>query len=278
MLEFHNNKILHVENVTLIVKDIQRSIKFYQESLGMVLHENNEGYYELGTQEKVLVRLKEDVNAKAKERTTGLYHFAILLPNRKFLGQIINHFIKIKQKIVGGSDHGVSEALYLNDPDGNGIEIYADRKKEAWPTKNNEIIMYTEEMDYNDLILNAEEAEYDEIPKNTVIGHVHFHVRDLLEATNFFIDILGFNQMLFYGDSANFLSDGMYHHHVGINTWNGNVKDRDNNMVGLESYQLNIPLNKRKEVIDRIIENNILINEIDNKKYILDINNVKVFL
>ncbi|VEU79725.1 VOC family protein [Haploplasma axanthum] len=278
MSKYHTADNLYVDNVTLMVKDIDKSLKFYTESLGLTLLNNKSNIYELGTKKRVLVILIHNENALPKERTTGLYHFALLLPDRRFLGQLINHFIVINQKIVGGSDHDVSEALYLSDPDGNGIEIYADRLDTLWKYENDEIVMSTEAMDYEDLIKHAYNAKWTEMPEDTVMGHVHFHVTSLINAGNFFIDTLGFNQMLYYGTSALFLSNKGYHHHVGLNTWNGvTAKNRADNMVGLVGYHLNVPKDEEEALLERISFSKREILNDENGRYIVDVNKVKIY-
>ncbi|MDY0276613.1 MAG: VOC family protein [Acholeplasma sp.] len=278
MSKYHSDNNLFVTKVTLLVSNINESLDFYQKSLGLKLKKQEGNVYSLGTSERELVDLVYDSKAIKRGRTTGLYHFAILLPNRKYLGQLINHFIKIEQKIVGGSDHGVSEALYLKDPDGNGIEIYADRDDSLWQYENNEIIMYTEGMDYESIIKDAYQDEWQGLPNGTVMGHLHLHVADLDVASNFFIDVIGFNQMLFYGESALFLSSDGYHHHIGLNTWNGtDIFNRPMNMVGLVAYELNIPKKNEEDFFKRLRDNKIEMLLDNSKHYIKDINDVRVY-
>lgn len=275
--KFFTNDTIRVESVTLKIKDIKTSLDFYVEKLGFKLISSNNNVYNLGVDNNILVTLVEDTKATAKAPTSGLYHFAILLPNRKYLGQLINHFIKISLPIIGGSDHGVSEALYLNDPDGNGIEIYADREDATWEYDNNEVIMVSDPLDYQSLIQASYQKLWEGLPTGTIIGHVHYHVATLSEAANFFIDVIGFNQTLLYGGSALFLSSDNYHHHLGLNTWAGtSVLSRPSEMVGLVSYKLNTG-NKLEELIRRINEHNITILYDENGTYVFDVNNCKVY-
>lgn len=277
MNEFFSKDSIRVLDVTLKIKDIERSLDFYVNKLGFKLISSDNNLYKLGVNEEVLVTLVEDKNAIAKSATTGLYHYAILLPNRKFLGQLIKHFIETKLPIVGGSDHGVSEALYLNDPDGNGIEIYSDRHSSEWEFENDEVIMGSDPLDYLDLINDSYADAWTGFPIGTKMGHVHYHVSTLDEAVVFFVDIIGLNQMLNYGGSAIFLSSHGYHHHLGMNTWAGtNVLNKPANMVGLESYHLNTGSN-RDSLIKRLNEAKIDILEDELGTYIYDVNNVKVY-
>lgn len=277
MENFFTENTIRVTDVTLKIKDIKRSLEFYVDNLGFELISTNNNYYHLGVDDNVLVTLLEDKNATPKAATTGLYHYAILLPNRKYLGQLINHFIKIKQPIVGGSDHGVSEALYLNDPDGNGIEIYADRESVLWEYDNDEVIMTSDPMDYGSLIQDSYQSLWTGIPSGTMMGHVHYHVATLSEASHFFIDIVGLNQMLNYGGSAMFLSSDGYHHHLGMNTWAGtNVLNKPDEMVGLVSYNLITGIN-RNALIKRFNDNNVDIREDEQGTFVYDVNNVKMY-
>lgn len=152
---------------------------------------------------------------------SGLYHFAILVPDRTALGLALRNLIKYRIP-VGQGDHLVSEALYLNDPDQNGIEIYADRPRDTWRRdESGEYIMSTDPVDVDGLLAISEGAEWRGLPPATRIGHVHFHVGDLREAERFYCQILGFEITAHYGGAALFVSAGGYHHHIGLNTWAG---------------------------------------------------------
>lgn len=279
MNKFHNENTTYIKSVTLMVKDIEKSLEFYTKNIGLEIISKENDTYSLGVLDNVLVILISNPSAKAKTRTTGLYHFALLLPNEKFLGQLIKYFITTEQKIIGGSDHAVSQALYLSDPDGNGIEIYADRSDEEWQyDEENQVVMITDEMNYGELIRNAYEESFEHMPNNTIMGHVHFHVSNLLNASKFFIDVVGLDVTTTYGDNALFLSSDNYHHHVGMNTWNGvGIENRPEDMVGLVSYNLNVANSKRSELVERLKDNHIEILKENNKEYFYDINKVKVF-
>lgn len=243
MSKFHTKEHLYVASVTLMVSDIKRSLDFYQHTIGLTLLSHDKTTYHLGVKDKILVSLIDNPQALPKSRTTGLYHFAILLPDRAYLGQILKHFLTHQIKLTGASDHGVSEAIYLNDPDGNGIEIYADRSMNDWPKDfDGSIQMFTEAMDAHEVIAAGYDQPFTKIPEATVMGHLHLHVASLEKATQFFIDLLGFQKVIFYGDSALFISDRGYHHHIGLNTWNGqNVPNNPLNAVGLKRYDLSVP-------------------------------------
>lgn len=279
MNNFHTNDHLYIDQITLIVKNAAVSIKFYEEALGFNLKNQKDNVYTLGTSKRDLIKLIENVDALPKERTTGLYHFALLLPNRQYLGQLTNHFLKTNQKLIGGSDHGVSEALYLSDPDGNGIEIYTDRESFLWEyNREGEVIMFTEMMDYEGVMSNAYKEPWTKLPEDTVMGHVHFHVNNLDLGKTYFIDILGFQQTLNYGGSAIFISDQKYHHHVGFNIWNGiEAESRPFDMVGLQSFHLNVPSDQINDLLKRLDDRKIKVREDENGRFIYDLNDVRVY-
>lgn len=285
MKKYHSKGVSKVTSVELMVKDINVSLNFYQNVLGMKLLEQNNKTYHLGTEDsKPLIKLVENKFAQPKIRSTGLYHFALLMPERKHLGQLINHFIAIKQYITGGSDHGVSEALYLNDPDGNGIEIYTDKPDNVWKIlENNQIKMETLPLDYEDLVANAY-SNYDEyanpfaMPKGTIMGHVHYHVSNLQQAKEFFVGVLGFQTTLDFNNTALFLSDKRYHHHIGLNVWNGeNAKNNPDDVVGLKSYDLSVRKDNFYKIISNLTDKNIsILEQSENSAKFKDVNNVTV--
>ncbi|HHT55315.1 MAG TPA: VOC family protein [Acholeplasma sp.] len=277
MFKYHTKNHKMIDHFTLMVKDIDKSLKFYQNALGLDLVSENNNEYNMGIEDKILFTLTTRDDVIPKVKTTGLYHFALLLPNRNELGNLLHHFLKTEQRITGGSDHHVSEALYLNDPDMNGIEIYADYPDSKWEFYDNEVKMVTEPMDYENLIKSRTSDKPFKMPKETIVGHLHFHVNNLLRANNFFIDVLGFDQML-NARSAIFLSSGNYHHHIGINIWNGlNAINRPDNMAGLADYHLNVPTSELDDFVETLKDNRLEIKEDIKGKYFLDINEVKVY-
>ena len=153
-----------------------------------------------------------------------MYHFAVLLPDRKSLARLLYHLAETKLGVQGAADHGVSEALYLADPDGNGIELYRDRRKNEWPVDDlGRLQMGTEALDIDDLVMELKGGlePYQGLPQKTTIGHVHLQVRNLAEAEQFYNGALGFKVMQRYESGAIFVSAGGYHHHIGLNTWAG---------------------------------------------------------
>lgn len=276
MENFHSNKFMQVTDVTLMVADIETSLKFYQESFGFKLLEKSDNQYKLGTHTGThLLTLINNPLASPKQRTTGLYHFAILLPSRAHLGQFIRHMIETKTQVTGGADHGISEALYLDDPDGNGIEIYADKPKDMWPPFD-EVV--NSAMDYQDLIDKALKAPYTRIPDETIMGHIHLHVANMDSARKFFINVLGFESTMEYGPKAAFVSDLGYHHHIGFNVWNGiNIPNNPDNTIGLKSYTIFVPENRFDALLERLNKANITLNKDNDTVFIKDVNNIKIY-
>lgn len=210
--------------VRLRVSDLERSVSFYEGALGMRVLRDREGFVALGAagDERALVELNETrgISPAAQRGRLGLYHFAILLPDRASLGRFIKHAAALDMRL-GSSDHLVSEALYVKDPDGLGIEIYSDRPRAEWSVVRNEIQMASNPLDLEALVRAAGSDQWTGMPDGTVIGHVHLHVGDLQQARAFYSDALGFAVMTASYPGALFLGAGGYHHHLGTNTWAG---------------------------------------------------------
>ncbi len=207
--------------VVLTVRNLAAMVAFYQQSIGLKLLEPSGNIAMMGVEDRCLLTLKENPQAKPAGRTTGLYHFAILLPSRAALAMHLRHLIQNGVAVQGAADHLVSEALYLADPEGNGIEIYRDRPEHHWPRANGQLSMASDPLDFTGLLaeLGPHEAIVPTLPAGTILGHVHFRVSDLAAAETFYRDILAMDLQLRFGHSAAFLSYHGYHHHVGINTW-----------------------------------------------------------
>jgi catechol 2,3-dioxygenase len=209
--------------VELTVTDLGRSVGFYQDAIGLRQHRREGDEAALGAGGEDLVRLVENPAAQPPGRRAGLYHFALLHPSRLELSRAVRRLAVTRTPIQGASDHGVSEAIYLPDPDGNGIELYADRPRDQWELRpDGSLLMYTEALDLDDLLaLAGDDADVQrQAGDGLVMGHVHLHGNDLREAVRFHRDVLGFDSMATM-PSAAFLSAGGYHHHLGLNTWRG---------------------------------------------------------
>lgn len=238
------------------VQNLERSLQYYQEVIGLkVLEQTTNGAKLTSDGKNCILSIEQPEDAIPKQRgTTGLYHFAFLVPRRSDLANIVNHFIQ-KGILIGSSDHLVSEALYLNDPDGNGIEIYVDRDPSEWEWKNNQVAMTVDPLDFTDLLKTADsEKPWDGLPTGTVMGHIHLHVSQLEKAEEFYTKGLGFEVVNRFGDQALFISAGNYHHHIGLNTWAGvGAPAPSINSIGLESFTIIFPDDEhRKNAVARL--------------------------
>ena len=207
--------------VHLTVADLARSLDYYRSAIGLRVLEETAGRASLGTDGRELLVLVEERGARPAAAYTGLYHFALLVPERAQLAAWLAHAARDRVPLVGLSDHFVSEALYLSDPDGHGIELYRDRPREVWEGKVGTTLT-TMPLDVDDLlgVLDDPATEpFDRLPAGTVMGHVHLKVAGIPEAIDFYRDVLGFGLTAQLGEQAAFLSAGGYHHHVGANTW-----------------------------------------------------------
>jgi len=214
----------HMGRVALTVSDLARSLAYYQESIGLKICDQSAGHAVLGVEGRELLWLQEQPGAKPfpQRGYSGLYHFAILLPSRQELGVELRHFAETRTPISGASDHGVSEALYLNDPDGHGIEIYRDRPREEWGRRpDGELVMVSDPIDSHGIIEAGAGHLWKGMPAGTVMGHIHLHVSRLAAAESFYVDTIGFDLIQHFGGQAAFVSAGGYHHHLGMNVWAG---------------------------------------------------------
>jgi catechol 2,3-dioxygenase len=210
--------------VRLQVADLERSLAYYQRVLGLRVVSREGPFAVLAAQgdDNPLVELHERPGARpaAHGGQLGLYHFAILLPDRPSLGRFMRHLGEIGAR-AGAADHLVSEALYLRDPDNLGIEVYADRPRHTWQRTGRELMMASDPIDAVGLVRAAGDAPWTGMPAGTTIGHVHLHVGDLEAASAFFSEALGFDRTVWRYPGALFLGAGGYHHHLGANTWAG---------------------------------------------------------
>jgi catechol 2,3-dioxygenase len=210
--------------VTLIVANLQRSLNYYQHHIGLRLHQQDDGAATLGAGEATLLRLVEQPGARpVQSGCTGLYHFALLTPSRLELARTLRRLLDTNTPIGGASDHAVSEALYLSDPDGHGIEIYRDRPRHEWQFPGGQLHMTVEPFDAQGVLaeLRDETSAWDGIHPETTMGHIHLHVAHIPAAEHFYVEVLGFELMARYGQAAAFIAAGGYHHHIGLNTWAG---------------------------------------------------------
>jgi catechol 2,3-dioxygenase len=232
----------HIGAVHLTISNLDRSVAFYQSRLGFEVHRQEGGSAVLGAGGPDLLVLSESESAPRVHGTTGLYHFAILVPSRADLGRALRRLVDTRTVLQGASDHGVSEALYLADPDGNGIEIYRDRPREQWPFVPGGLRMGADPLDLDGILAEPDGGTNVGLAAATVIGHVHLHVSHLDAAERFYVGVLGFDVMQRYGPSALFVSAGGYHHHIGLNTWAGvGAPPQPVGAIGLEHFVVELP-------------------------------------
>lgn len=213
--------------------------------MGFELQERTATGARLGAGGATLLQLTARRDARKVAGTTGLYHFAVLVPSRFVLAQALRSLAEGGAGFQGAADHGVSEAIYLADPDGNGIEIYADRAPAEWQRDaQGGLAMVTEALDFDSLLgeLQADPRRWAGLPAGTRIGHVHLRVANLARAEVFYTGVLGFRLTQRYGSAAAFLAAGAYHHHIGINTWAGvGVPAPPPESIGLRWFSLLFP-------------------------------------
>jgi catechol 2,3-dioxygenase len=207
--------------VHLTVADLDRSLDYYRTAIGLEVLERSDGRASLGTGSTELLVLVEERGARPSTGHTGLFHFALLVPERRDLARWLAHAIRDRMGLTGLSDHVVSEAIYLNDPDRHGIEIYADRPREQWEGQVGTRLT-TLPLDIESLLRELGDPArepFDGLADGTTMGHVHLRVGGIPETIAFYRDVLGFGLMAEYGAQAAFLAAGRYHHHIGANIW-----------------------------------------------------------
>ncbi|HEX7545625.1 MAG TPA: VOC family protein [Gemmatimonadaceae bacterium] len=235
---------MRLGRVRLQVSDLARSIAYYESVIGLRTITRDAETARLGTHggDTVIVELRERRGATPVPRRglLGLYHFAILVPDRSVLGRFLRHATALGVH-VGMSDHLVSEAIYLTDPDGLGIEVYADRPRESWRKVERQIAMATDPLDAENLMAAGGGAPFTGLPAGTVIGHVHLHVGDIEKAAHFYHEGLGFDKMVWNYPGALFLAAGGYHHHLGTNTWAAGRPSAGDGDARLLEWEVQVP-------------------------------------
>jgi catechol 2,3-dioxygenase len=244
-----------VGTVRLQVADLRRSLAYYEGVLGMQVLDREPGMARLGAAEdrSPLLELHERPGAAPVPRRgrLGLYHFAILLPERPALGRFVRHLGERGER-AGMSDHLVSEAVYLTDPDGLGIEVYADRPRSGWRHEDGQLVMSTAPLDVDDLLKSTGDGRWTRMPAGTVMGHVHLFVGDLERAAAFYHVGLGLDKTVWNYPGALFLSAGGYHHHVGTNTWAAGAAPAGPGDARLLEWELVVPT---RDTVDAALAN-----------------------
>lgn len=228
---------ISISRVGLKARDAEAMAKFYRDVVGLQELGRDGETITLGAGSRALLDIEADKAAKPDDpRSAGLFHTAFLLPSRADLGRWIKHAIDKRIPVDGASDHLVSEALYLTDPEGNGIEIYHDRPHESWKWTGSQVDMATEQLDIPSIVAEvpAGDSGWQGAPENSIVGHVHLRVGDPAVAAEWWNKEFGFDTVAQYGNSAVFLSSGGYHHHIGANSWQSpQAGKRDPSRTGL---------------------------------------------
>jgi len=245
--------------LSLTVADLGRSVAFYTEAIGLSILERTERAATLGVAGTPLLLLTEHPGARPWPHDqygyTGLYHFAILLPTRVDLGRWLRHWLELGLPLPGQGDHLVSEALYLSDPDGNGIEIYRDRPRDEWHWVGGQVRMAADPVDIRGMLAEAEESArpWSGLPEGTRLGHIHLQVGDIRQAAAFYHEVLGFD-IVAQMPTALFVSAGGYHHHIGLNTWHSRgAGPAPLGTAGLRFFTVDLPSeDARRAVVARV--------------------------
>lgn len=244
----------HIGGISFNVRTLDRSVSFYSEVLGFHLlkRQGAEATFSTGFDSKPLITLCEKPGARPKPfGTTGLFHLAILYPSQKDLGTALHTLLRQEYPMRGAANHGVSEAIYLADPDKNGIELYADLPREQWKWAGGEVEMVTEQLDIERLLEESPPVGAAPIPPRTMIGHVHLQVSDLERSVRFYRDFLGFRLTQSNYPGALFLAAGGYHHHIGLNVWGGEgAPAPPPDSAGMRSFRISVP---GKEAFERLV-------------------------
>jgi catechol 2,3-dioxygenase len=268
--------------VHLTVSDLERSLKYYTESLGFQIHTQSGKHAKLGAGDDNLLLLTQLAGARPVSGTSGLYHFAVLVPSRAALAGLLQNLIKTQTPVQGFAEHLVSEAIYLADPDGNGIEIYRDRPREKWYGPDGEQLMATEPLDVDGVLgeLADPNQTWAGLPESTRIGHIHLQVADIPQAEDFYERVLGFDLLMRYGPAAAFLSAGGYHHHVGVNTWAGvGAPPAPPDAVGLRWFTIKIPDSASMQAVrDRLNAENLAVEALDDGLFVRDPSGIGILL
>jgi catechol 2,3-dioxygenase len=228
-----------IGKVTLTVHDSDRVSRFYEDVIGLRTLERDGSSVRLGVDDTIFLELRRDVDARRRSPSeTGLFHTAFLLPSRRDLGAWLGFVAARRMAVEGASDHGVSEAVYLADPEGNGIEVYADRPADRWPMSAGRLAMTTDPLDIPGLLDAGRGLPWTGVPGGSTVGHLHLQVASLTEADRFWTDLLGFEVMARY-PGASFYGSGGYHHQLGANIWNSRgAPRRDGAVTGLTAFEL----------------------------------------
>ena len=244
---YQYNSRIHLAEVVLNVKDLESQTAFYHQLLGLEILNQLEKEVLLGAGGKPLVRLIKTDDISNLKQSYGLYHMALLLPTREDLANVFKHLLNLKIPLVGGADHGYSEAIYLEDLEGNGIELYRDKPVTVWDIREDgRIIGVTEELSAQAIYELGRDIEPFVIAEGTRMGHVHLSVKNSRESSSFYQESLGLEDK-FTIPHASWIASGDYHHHLAVNEWGGkNLAPRQHGMPGLAYYVIEV---ENKEIL-----------------------------
>ena len=239
--------------VHLRVADLGRQVAFYQQALGLKVHRQDAAQAALGAGGEDLLVLTLDPQAVKARRTAGLYHFCLAVTQRHELGWWLQRLLSLETPLQGLVDHRMAEAIYLQDPEGNGIELNWDRPREAWPNPQELLRMGNGPLDVQGL-LDANEAQpITELPKDARVGHIHLHVGDLDASKDFYCGLVGLDKVMEIPGQAIFTSAGGYHHHVAFNLWNGRgAAPAPEHATGLDHFSFHLSASDQKVVRERL--------------------------
>lgn len=266
MTDYRLPDATHLGNAHLRVSDLSRALTFYRDALGFreTVRQGATVFLSPGEDHPAVIALTEARGARPKPaRTTGLYHIAIRLPDRPSLARLLQRLAEQRWPLHGVADHRVSEAIYLPDPDGNGLELYIDRPRATWQWDGDQVAMSTDPLDVDDLLAQAGGGVWAGIAPATDLGHVHLHVADLAQAEAFYCGLLGFSVTQRGYPGALFVSAGGYHHHIGLNIWAGRgAPPPPPDAVGLIAFSVRLPdMESWQTVVNRLQEANMPLEE-----------------
>jgi catechol 2,3-dioxygenase len=276
---YYHKDAMHISRIDLTVKDLKRSLDFYLNNLGFSILKTDTKYTSLtSNHNNELIRLYEDKDIE-KSNNMNIYHYALLLPNRNSLGKFLRHLIIKQIPIDGAADHKVSEAIYLRDPDGYGIEITCDKDDNSWLYNQDMIEMDTLPFDYRGVYYSCDENEvFSNLPEETIIGHLHLQVQNLEVVTDFYKSIVGFNITNKNIQDAVFLSDKKYHHHLALNSWKKEMLDTKD-QPQLKAFTIAYPnCEKFIKTLNHLEKANISFQETQEGILIKDPENTSIYL
>ncbi|HEM6404305.1 TPA: VOC family protein [Streptococcus suis] len=275
------NSQFELGHVALNVRNLELQSLFYQQVLGLQVLTENSKQIDLGVGQTTLVRLIQTEQKAEVSHSYGLYHLAIVLPSREDLGTIFRHFIDNKVPLQGASDHGYSEAIYLADTEGNGIEIYHDLPQDSWDVRpDSRIVGITEPMDAETIYALGKKADaVYQMPAGSRMGHIHLSVRESSASSRFYQEVLAVEDK-FSVPSAAWLASGDYHHHLAVNEWGGkHLQTRTEGMPGLAYYTVIYSSPADFEAtLERAIAANLNLQRLDNSAAFVDVDGIKTKL